>query len=137
MFLNSLAQPKVIDDLKSIFEDIGLNPSVPADVHASIEHALHLIAEHKGAPERFRVALDRAAEEVLATPLETFLAIREIHADAPPEVSLDDRERMYFASTMGQLEAIDADKARAFVEANPESWRIWQESAKFWQVELS
>lgn len=137
MFINSIAQPRVIDDLKQIFEDIGLRPDLPSDVQVSVEHALELIAEHKGSPQRFSDALDKAAEAVMATPVETFQVIREIHADSKPEFSLDDRERMYFASTMGQLETMDADKARAFVELNQESWRIWQESAKFWQVELS
>lgn len=137
MFHNSLAQPKVINDLKKIFEDIGLHPNVPSEVHASIEHALGLIADHKAKPDKFRRAMDEAIEVLKATPLEAFQAIRGIQDEPAVEVLLEDRERMYFASTMGQCETMDVVKARAFVDANPESWRIWQESAKFWQVELS
>lgn len=137
MFHNSLAQPKIIDDLKKIFEDIGLHPNVPAEVHSSIERALQVIADHKAAPGRFRRAMDDALEKLKATPLEAFHAIREIQDGSELEDALDDRERMYFASSMGQFETMDAAKAKTFVETNPESWRIWQESAKFWQVELS
>lgn len=137
MFHNSLAQPKVIDDLKKIFEDIGLHPNVPPEVHASIERALQLIADQKAAPGKFRRAMDDALEKLKATPLEAFLVIREIQGETTFEELLEDRERMYFASTMGQFDSMDAAKAKVFVELNPESWRIWQESAKFWQVEMS
>lgn len=137
MFSPALAQPKIIDDLKQIIEEIGLNPEIPDDVHVSIERALHLIAHHKGAPKRFRDAMDAAMEQLKATPLEAFEALGALNATPYEEDPVEIRERMYFARTMGQIENVDPDKADAFISANPEPWKTWQQASEFWRTELS
>ena len=132
-----LAQPRIIDDLKTILQGLQQEQNTPAHVTESVERGLKLIEEHKAKPEKFRKAMAKAIETLHATPVEVFQAIGSLHAGTPDDDTQENRERMYFANTMGQFERMDIAKANAFIEANPEAWRTWQESAKFWQAELS
>ncbi|MBI6882465.1 hypothetical protein [Pseudomonas putida] len=135
MFQPSIAQPRVIQQVKTILEDIGLNPEATESINDSVKSALALIEDHQAKPERFRQAIDNAIERLKATPVETLMALAPVQHEVSDEPTLEVRERLYFARTMGQMDSVTPELADAFIESHQETWRAWQESRKFWEIE--
>jgi hypothetical protein len=137
MFDSSLAQPRIIGELKAVLEGIDHNPLLPGEIKSSVQSGLMLIAQHQQKPEKFRAAMDRACEKILAMPAEDLKKLGQPYLEHAALDDVDVRERWRFATTMGGFEQVDDKKAEAFIKANPKAWKVWQESGKFWKAELT
>lgn len=137
MFNAALAQPKIIGELKTVLENIGESPLLPGEIQSSVKNGLMLIAEHQQKPERFKAAMDRAADKILSMPMDELAKLDQAYVDDLPVIDhVELRERLRFAASLGGIEQVDEKKADAFIKANPREWNVWQESAKFWRAEL-
>jgi hypothetical protein len=138
MFNAAFAQPAIIGELKTVLEDISHDPQLPGDAQASVQNGLRLIAQHQQKPEKFKAAMKNAAEKIQAMPTQELIELGKQHLETvPPVIDVEVRQKLRFASKLGQFESINERKADAFILANPKAWEIWQESARFWQAELA